>query len=296
MNQSFFQEAARLNNEAVIALVSGDETTSINMLMNTVKMMKHYVSMPQQAAALVASSKEESSCFDSFSTVEVPIRMSDENMIFHQAIMMPLDEENSSPLDAYVYAAAVIFNLALAHHIQAGKNSNASNKAERLYATIMKLLDERVGHMRSALLLKLYCINNMAHIRFQNGEFDQVQDGLGELSTILKSTDECLLEGAEVQGMLMSVLLFRKPTAASAAWADKVRTTTLHIFEPTNNLSQVCKRAKDAIEFIPSRFSRLRTNDACLYPQDKHGAKPNLRNRTIPRKYVRILNTHSAHM
>ena len=130
---------------------------------------------------------------------------------------MPCDEENSSPLDVYVYSAAVIFNLALAHHIQGAKNTNARNKAEKLYATIMKLLDERVGHMQSALLLKLYCINNMAHIRFENGAYDQIQDGLGELSTLLKSTDECLLEGAEVQGMLMSVLLFKKPKVAAAA-------------------------------------------------------------------------------
>mmetsp|Transcript_20281 Transcript_20281/g.49726 ORF Transcript_20281/g.49726 Transcript_20281/m.49726 type:complete len:216 (-) Transcript_20281:236-883(-) len=215
MNQSFFHEAARLNNEGVTALVEGDEGTSINLLMSTVKMMKQYIAAPEQAAALGSSSRESSSCFRTFSTVEVSQAEFEEHIYFRQAITMPTDEDVSSPLDVYVYSAAVIFNLALAHHIQG--NKNARNKAEKLYATIMKLLDDRVGHMQSALLLKLACINNMAHIRFENGEFDQVQDGIGQLSALLKTTDEGLLEGAEVQGLLMSVLLFKKPKVAAAA-------------------------------------------------------------------------------
>jgi hypothetical protein len=215
MNQSFFHEAARLNNEGVTALVEGDEETSINLLMSTVKMMKQYIASPDQAAALASSLQQASSCFRSFSTVEVTHAEYDENIFFSQAIIIPSDDDGSSPLDVHVYSAAVIFNLALAHHVQGSKNSQ--NKAQKLYATIMKLLDERVGHMQSAVLLKLACINNMAHIRFESGEFDRVQDGLGQLSTLLKSTDEGLLEGAEVQGLLMSVLLFKKPNVAAAA-------------------------------------------------------------------------------
>ncbi|CAJ1937690.1 unnamed protein product [Cylindrotheca closterium] len=216
MNQSFFHEAARLNNEGVTALVEGDEDTSIKLLMSTVKMMKQYIASPDQAAALASSSSQQaSSCFRSFSTVEVTHAECDEHIFFRQAIMIPSDGDDTTKLDLHVYSAAVIFNLALAHHIQGSKNSR--NKAHKLYATIMKLLDERVGHMQSALLLKLACINNMAHIRFESGEFDRVQDGLGELSALLKTTDEVLLEGAEVQGLLMSVLLFKKPKVAAAA-------------------------------------------------------------------------------
>mmetsp|Transcript_20282 Transcript_20282/g.49727 ORF Transcript_20282/g.49727 Transcript_20282/m.49727 type:complete len:220 (-) Transcript_20282:135-794(-) len=219
MNQSFFHEAARLNNEGVTALVEGDAETSISLLSRTVKMTKQYIASPEQAAALASCSKESSSCFRSFSTVEVTCAACDDPMFFRRAIMMPsdVDDDVSSPLDVYVYCAAVIFNLALVYHIQGPENTNARNKAQQLYAAIMKLLDDRVGYMQSALLLKLACINNMAHIRFENGEFDQIQAGLGQLSTLLKTTDEGLFEGAEVQALLMSVLLFKKPKVAAAA-------------------------------------------------------------------------------
>ncbi|KAL3934078.1 MAG: hypothetical protein SGBAC_010126 [Bacillariaceae sp.] len=217
MNQSFFQEASRLNNEGVTALVEGDEKTSISLLMSTVKMMKQCIASPDHGAALESCLRESSSCFRSFSTVEVTHATFDEHIFFRQAIMIPSHDEESSPLDIYIYSAAVIFNLALAHHVQGSKNKNARNKAQKLYSTIMKILDARVGHMQSALLLKLACINNMAHIRFEDGEFDRVQDGLGQLTALLKTTDEGLFEGAEVQGLLMSVLLFKKPKVAAAA-------------------------------------------------------------------------------
>ena len=156
MSQSFFQQAASLNNEGVNALANGDETTSIALLTNTVEMMRQYVASPEQANELASCSGQSSSCFESFTTVEIPISLSDENMFFHQAITMPCELQDSSPLDAYVYSAAVIFNLALAFHVQGIAKSNSSNKAEKLYDTIIKLLDGRVGHMESALLLKLY--------------------------------------------------------------------------------------------------------------------------------------------
>ncbi|CAJ1936615.1 unnamed protein product [Cylindrotheca closterium] len=217
MNQSFFQEAARLNNEGVTALAEGDEETSIKRLTTTVKMMKQFIALPDQAEALASSSDESSSCLRSFSTVEIAHAACDEQVFFRQAILMPSDIDESSPLDVFVYSAAVIFNLALVHHIQGSKNKSARSKAQKLYAAIMRLLGDRVGHMQLSLLLKLACINNMAHIRYENGEFDQVQDGLGQLSTLLKTTDQCLFKGAEIQMLLMNVLFFKKPDIAPAA-------------------------------------------------------------------------------
>ena len=230
MNQSFFQDAARLNNDGVTALAEGDTETSIDFLLSTVKLMKRFIAVPQQESSPSPLSNEckaedeaeepSSSCFHTFSTVEVSHATCDDQVFFHQAIVMPTDVEDdntSSSWDAYVYSAAVIFNLALAHHIQGSKDKKAQDKAERLYTTILKLLDERVGHIQSALMLKLACINNLAHIRTENGVFDEARDGASQLSTLLKTTDETLFEAAEVQGLLMSVLLFKKPRVAAAA-------------------------------------------------------------------------------
>jgi hypothetical protein len=219
MNCSY-QQAARLNNEGVTALVEGDEHHAIESLMKTVKMMKQLLSKSGTTIQVLKSDGSDdgdSSCFEDFTTVEVPDISSGESFFFRQAIKMRCDVDGESPLDNYVYSAAVIFNLALAHHVQAHRSKSCMIKAEKLYATIMKLLDDRVGNVQPAVVLKLACINNMSYIRFENGNFDQFRESLSELSTLLKKTDKVLFEGAEVQGLLMSVLLLKDPQVAPAA-------------------------------------------------------------------------------
>jgi hypothetical protein len=192
MNPSF-EQAARLNNEGVTALVEGDEYQAIESLMKTVKMMQQLLSKPGtdiQALKSDDSDDGDSSCFENFTTVEVPDISSGENFFFRQAIQMPCDVDGESPLNINIYSAAVIFNLALAHHVQAHRSRSCMIKAEKLYATIMKLLDDRVGNVQPAVMLKLACINNMSYIRLENGNFDQVREGLSELSTLLKKTDK----------------------------------------------------------------------------------------------------------
>lgn len=215
---SSFQQAARLNNEGVTALVEGNEHQAVDALMKTVRMMKQLLVTPETDIEALSDEKDDgdSSCHDDLNTVEVPDASSGENCYFRQAILLPCDGEESS-LDIYVYSAAVIFNLALAHHVQARNGKSYTIKAEKLYSTILKLLDDRVGHMQPAIVLKLACINNMSYIRFENGNYDQVREGLSELSTLLKKTDKVLFEGAKAQGLLMSVLLLKDPLVAPAA-------------------------------------------------------------------------------
>jgi hypothetical protein len=215
-----FQQAARLNNEGVTALVEGDEHQAIESLMKTVKMMKQLLSKPGTTIQLLKSDDSDdgnSSCFIDFTTVEVPDKSSGESFFFRQAIKMPCDVDGDSPLDIYIYSAAVIFNLALAHHVQAHRSKSCMIKAEKLYATIMKLLDDRVGNVQPAVVLKLACINNMSYIRYEHGNFDQAWEGLSELSALLKKTDKVLLEGTKMQRLLMSVLLLKDPHVAPAA-------------------------------------------------------------------------------
>lgn len=219
-----FQQAARLNNEGVTALVEGNENEAISCFMMAVKTMKQLLAMPcSNIEALQSDDTNDgesstSSSFEDFGTSEVSGSCCHSSCLFRQAIHLPCDEDDAHALNVYLYSAAVIFNLALAHHVQAHSGNTAyMTKAEKLYATILKLLDDRVGHMQPAVVLKLACINNMAYIRFENGNYDQVREDLSQLSNLLNTTDKVLFEGARAQGLLMSVLLLKGPRVAPAA-------------------------------------------------------------------------------
>lgn len=209
----FFQEAARLNNSGIEALAQGNEQKAIVILMQTIKMMKKILA---KTDINQLQSNEEESHTDRLQTIEIPEITCTEEFFFNEAIKIPCNGK-ATVLDIYMYSAAVIFNLALAHHAKAATDSKYLLKAEELYATIPKLLDDRVSHMRPAVILTLASINNMSYIRFENGNFDQIKEGLAEVNGLLKNTNNILFEEPEVQGLLMNVLLLKNPKVAAAA-------------------------------------------------------------------------------
>eukprot|EP00980_Cylindrotheca_fusiformis_P020211 scaffold7294_cov93-Cylindrotheca_fusiformis.AAC.10 len=215
-----FQQAALTNNEGVTALVEGDKKQAIQLLMKTVRMMKQLLAKPDSEH--VEEEQDEAaaaSCMDDFKTVELSGDDSGDNFFFRRAILLPsaADEIEESPTDLYVYSAAVIFNLALAHHVDATNKKDNMVKAEKLYGAILKLLDGRVGNLQPVIVLKLACIHNMSYIRFELGKYDEVKQSLSDLSTLLKKTDKVLFERPDAQGLIMNVLLLKNHKVAPAA-------------------------------------------------------------------------------
>eukprot|EP00980_Cylindrotheca_fusiformis_P020210 scaffold7294_cov93-Cylindrotheca_fusiformis.AAC.9 len=216
---SFLQQPASFNNEGLAALMEGNGVKAISSLVMAVKTMKQLL-VSEHASSLESLENSDStalSFFEDLETVEVPVINSDESSFFRRAILLPTDADGTSALDIYLYSAAVIFNLALAHHSLAHTSNGCMAATEKMYATVLKLLDNRVGHVESAIVLKLACIHNICYIRFENGNYDQVNQGLNELNILLAKTDEMMYESPDAQGLILGVVLLRHPRVAAAA-------------------------------------------------------------------------------
>ena len=211
-----FEEAAHLNNQGVIALTEGDDAFAIDAMTKSIRMMKEELAKPTTDAI---DNKLNVSCEPELRTVEIPdMDSSDEHHeVFNQAIHIPCDGDESD-LDIHVYSAAVIFNLALSHHRQ-GLHGNlvSQAKALKLYNMVLKVLDDSMFQFRTAVMVKLATINNLAQIQFANGNYEEAKDGVYHLASFLRIANGDVLAEPQVQGLLMNVLMFRAPKVAAAA-------------------------------------------------------------------------------
>jgi hypothetical protein len=211
---SLFEQATQLNNEGVAALLEGESQAAIDAMSKSIKLMKQELSKPSEdriSHCSTAASEHE------FRSVEIPETDSSETIVFNQAIIIPSDGEQSD-IDIHVCSATVIFNLALAHHLQASKGDNACMaKAEKFYAMVPKLVVDGACYMRIAVVVKLASINNLSQIRYAKGDYEHARDGLDQLSSFLRRTNQALFEEPQVQGLLMHALLLKPPKVAPAA-------------------------------------------------------------------------------
>jgi hypothetical protein len=214
---SLYEQAARLNNEGVSALLGGDIQTAVAAMTKSIKLMKQELS---------SNSAEDSKSINSTAgseqevrSVEIPDTDSSETIVFNQAILIPSDGEQNE-VDTRVYTAAVIFNLALAHHVKASRgDASCMVKAEKLYTmVVLKLVnDDAACRMRIAVVVKLASINNLSQIQVANGDYTHEQV-LSQLSNLLRKTNQALFEEPEVQGLLINALLLKQaPRLAPAA-------------------------------------------------------------------------------
>jgi hypothetical protein len=82
---------------------------------------------------------------------------------------------------------------------------------------VLRVADD--ASCRIGVLLKMASISNLSQIRFANGEYEQAQEAVNQLSSLMRrrGTSQALFEEPQVQGMLMNALLLKKPTVAPAA-------------------------------------------------------------------------------
>jgi hypothetical protein len=218
---SVFEQAASLNNQGVAALCEHDEETALRVLTNSIRLMKSELSKMKSGGVELSFNNGSSSSFSpsSSSCCELPMELielpnqaalrskqlmiftddEDDQALFNHAISIPspLSSYNDhdgqlSDLDIHIYSAAVVFNLALAHHQLANKhkfdpdrfhnqdNTNTAtatnnsiynvnrNKAEKLYTVILKLLqDTACSQVRTGVIVKLAAIHNLHWIKYQ---------------------------------------------------------------------------------------------------------------------------------
>ena len=232
-----FQQAIRMNNDGVQFLVNGEDEKAIPVLSEAFKSMKQHLARAHEDS--ITNASNEAICK---SNDQLFVQLPDNNIgeadgtqtdlsLFNHAMVIPtIDEEHACGRVVVVHAAAIIFNLALAHHRKGIRTENlaVTSKALKLYTTILKLLrgggdDDLAGSANMEFLLKLATISNLLEIQSQFGDYDLIAyERLEQLTRSLRRKDTMLLDAilcqtSGVKGQLMSVLLTKPPSVAPAA-------------------------------------------------------------------------------
>ena len=223
---SLFHQAAELNNEGIRSLVEGKSTKGLDSLTNAIKLMKRELAQQKDDDSCASDDSSTSSSDDiGISTVKLPMSSlasgsyhhhdHSSSCLFDEVFLIPLS--SSRRQDIHFYSAAIIFNLALAHHLIGTKSYQV--KAEKLYSMILKLLGSSMMESRTAVLVKLASIHNLAQLRLDCGDYEKFSEGLTHVSQIMgNSVVESMIEDdAAIQGLLMNVLLLKAPKVAPAA-------------------------------------------------------------------------------
>lgn len=217
-NMNPFQEAALLNNEGIDALLGGDDEHAIEVMTRSIRIMKQEVAKPGKE--LKDFRHTSGQVHRPLQTTEVPDSTSSYRLaLFNRAIHIPYDREDSS-VDIHICSSAVIFNLALTHHLRQdidGNKPGCLQKASKLYSLVLKLLESACLHDGEALLIRLAAINNLARLQISTGDYEMARLELSHLEQFLLRANQSMLEEPLVQRLLSNMMLMKGPKIAPAA-------------------------------------------------------------------------------
>jgi hypothetical protein len=227
--------AIRLNNEGVSLLVAGDDQAAAVALSRALSLVKGLLSMTPSCdlrGSLPASfgSSNDNTLSSCSSTMEVcehhsrkplPCLQDISNFFIYNHTMSISSDSPLTNEMLPIYSACAILNLALAYH-RRGKQAHSIPcmlKAEKMYATIEKLLKNGMNNNATATVLRIAATNNLSQIRFQRGEYERAREGIEFLAYLIRDVGSvrALLSDEELNGLLCNVVLFTRPDSAAAA-------------------------------------------------------------------------------
>ena len=232
-----FAQALYLNNEGVDALQRGHKYEAIDLMNHSIKMIRKELSSPSQVASPKTVSLAESLLPKvplDVDIVEIPCTFTspeaETTAVFKRALKLSpflptfLDDQSVS-----LMAAVVIFNLALAHHVQQQGPTGflidqniSSEKAVALYEMALKLIENEVAFSlqteRVAMFVNLASMNNLLHLHVSYGSHGLVRTTLNRLSFFLRKYNTCLhLTEIELQEILLNMFFLQSSSKAAAA-------------------------------------------------------------------------------
>jgi len=132
ITMSLIQQASDLNNRAVTALAEGNDKVAIQSMTQSVKILKQELAKAERTSESSCSSSKHASQANDWKTVKIPHLTTgdDHHELFDHAIQVPCHVGENSPVETRACGAAVIFNLALAHHRQGLQGNGSFNKRQ----------------------------------------------------------------------------------------------------------------------------------------------------------------------
>jgi hypothetical protein len=166
----------------------------------------------------------------------------DHSILFHQGILFSAEDCSSTsngqwtttgPDEVLVCTAAVVLNLALCYHRKGEKSGLAAftTKAEKLYSMALQLLGSSNNSCNNnstlcilGLVLQLASLNNLLGIQWESGNYQhdhRQQEGiLAQIRQFLIHNNIGTipwLQEANIQGLIMNIMLLKPPQVAPAA-------------------------------------------------------------------------------
>jgi hypothetical protein len=214
------KHACTLNNQGVDLLVSGDSVRAMRSFQTGLSLLKEAANEVETETICVTSSQE----------VKLPICESTSSVpgleglhcyVYDHGIMITDTTNGDSDEMLSLFSAILLFNLALASHLEGRLGSEKSlKKASMLYSMTLELLTSApMPDDMSATVLILLALNNKAQIHYDQCEYSDAGDCLKEISNIMCSVQglHSTLNHKDVEGLLLNVMLLNAPTAAQAA-------------------------------------------------------------------------------
>jgi hypothetical protein len=146
----------------------------------------------------------------------------DISLLFDQPLVFDqiLEHNNDSSI---VHCAVLVFNMALAAHQKFRECGDKiyQTKALQLYDSSIDFFSKASRYFDFAGVVSA-ALNNKASIYFDESMYDDLERDLAKLSRVLVVADQTITTGRflqedEFQGILLNLMLLRRPVAAEAA-------------------------------------------------------------------------------
>jgi hypothetical protein len=237
--------ALDLNNEGVSHLSRGNTPLAIQRLCDSLRLINRLLRSSLANPAGVAWCQDQASSnagpvllappmseitFEQQShdvgIIKMPlIHLQDQHFfIFNSAIAIAQHTPRiSSIASLYLSSACIILNAALAYHLLGRHGSpKCLRKAASLYTEVANLLILTAKVDGIAFLVRSAAINNLSHILYEQGNFQQVKDSLTELTALACTARDSSLalvtpDNAEWAGFLMNIMSASSLDLAPAA-------------------------------------------------------------------------------
>lgn len=223
---SLFQQASNLNNRAITALIEGNDKVAIQAMTQSIKILKQELAKEpaDESDSSTSSMTMQVSSAHEWKTVKIPDFTSgdDHHNLFDHVIQVPCCQQGGDGGDSCsevrISAAAVIFNLALAHHRHGMQGNGAfRQKAAKLYTMVLRILDDSLIEFGPVVMIKLASLNNLVNIQLADGDEDAADEGLRRLAGIVRQSSIEVLTEPTLECLLFSLLSVRSPNVAAAA-------------------------------------------------------------------------------
>jgi hypothetical protein len=216
--------ACSLNNQGVDLLVSGEYSRATKTFQSALSLLQAV----HEAETTSCTEMKNVSCDD----VSLPFCESTSTVagfqglhcfVYDHGLMISVNGNGDTPEKTMsLYIATVLFNSALASHSEGTAHGRDKSlmRASVLYGLVAQLLNRcTILEDTSTSILSLLALNNKAQIHYDQCDYVQSVDCMGQISKIMSSVRGVYsaLNHRNIEGLLLNVILMITPTAAQAA-------------------------------------------------------------------------------